>query len=754
MHPLQWLAQHDRDYVALRRAGRTAIIMPLLFAFGDKVLDDPQVATFAAFGSFAMLLLVDFSGPMRIRLQSQFFLGIAGCALVFLGTLLSRNTAVSVIAMAVVGFALIFVGVVSSVLAAATTSLLLGFILPLTLPGPVSSVWARMAGWGMAAAVSVVAVGILWPAPVREPLRVAASNACKALAARLRAEVTFRLGDGQAEYAEDFRHAAEASDQALAALHKTFLATPYRPTGLSTSARTVVRLVDELGWLNRIVLQSALAKGPLSAHHDPCEVKLAAAAVLERGGALLEVTGGDPAPLRHAKGDLTDALAQLELKSLTRLPEEAEGVDGATAFVSSLDPSFRAQELSFATSAIADNIDLTASAERRSWVERMLGRQPEGLSGTLSAASQRATAHVEWHSVWLHNSVRGGVGLALAVLVADLTGVQHSFWVVLGTLSVLRSNALSTGQNVLRGLGGTIAGFFVGAAILQLVGTNTNVLWALLPIAILVAGVAPAVVSFAAGQAAFTLVLLILFNIISPAGWEIGLTRIEDIALGCAVSLVVGLLFWPRGAAAALRRALAEAYTDSTDYLVATVDYGMVRCDTGAGEAIAPTREALKAAAAARRLDDTFRNYLAERGAKPVPLADMTTLVTGVAGVRLAGDAVLDLWQRDDGAPSGDRAGARAVLQGSADVVQLWYAELAGHLLDHGELRDALERDEVADGRLVDAVRRDLTGEDRMATATAVRMIWTGDHLDAVRRLQQSIIEPARVTAAAGAARS
>ena len=132
-------------------------------------------------------------------------------------------------------------------------------------------------------------------------------------------------------------------------------------------------------------------------------------------------------------------------------------------FITSLDPSFRAQELAFAVSLVGRNIDLAAAAERRSWVDRLLGRQPEGLPGTLSAAQERAAAHVERHSVWLHNSVRGAAGLGLAVLVADLTGVQHSFWVVLGRLSVLRSNALSTGQNALRGLLGTVAGFAVGA---------------------------------------------------------------------------------------------------------------------------------------------------------------------------------------------------------------------------------------------------------------------------------------------------
>jgi hypothetical protein len=59
--PLRWLGQRDRGLAALRWTTRTATIMPAMFALGDKVIGNPQVATFAAFGSFAMLLLVDFS---------------------------------------------------------------------------------------------------------------------------------------------------------------------------------------------------------------------------------------------------------------------------------------------------------------------------------------------------------------------------------------------------------------------------------------------------------------------------------------------------------------------------------------------------------------------------------------------------------------------------------------------------------------------------------------------------------------------
>jgi fusaric acid resistance family protein len=400
------------------------------------------------------------------------------------------------------------------------------------------------------------------------------------------------------------------------------------------------------------------------------------------------------------------------------------------------------------------NIGLTAAAERRSWRARLLGRQPEGLSGTLSAAQERATAHVERHSVWLHNSVRAGAALGLAVLVAQLTGVQHSFWVVLGTLSVLRSNALSTGQNVVRGLAGTVAGFVIGGVLLTMIGTNETLLWLLLPLAILLAGVAPAAISFAAGQAAFTLTLVILFNIIQPAGWRIGLLRVEDIALGCAVSLIVGLLFWPRGAGAALRQALAEAYTDSARYLTSAVNYGMLRCDGAAPNAqpaatgaAAPAGDAIRAAAAARRLDDTYRTYLAERGAKPMLLADVTRLVTGVAGLRLGADAVLDLWHHDDGRPSGDRAAARSEILHTAERVQAWYDALAGSLTDRAEPPEPLAHDKVADGRLVEAVRHDLVGNDGKATATAVRMIWTADHLDVARRLQAVVIGPARAAA-------
>jgi len=376
-------------------------------------------------------------------------------------------------------------------------------------------------------------------------------------------------------------------------------------------------------------------------------------------------------------------------------------------------------------------------------VQRFTGQQPQVVPGTLAAAQERAGAHFERHSVWLQNSIRAGIALAVAIFVANRTGVQHSFWVVLGTLAVLRSNALNTGQNILRGLLGTAVGVAVGAALLVGVGTNIVALWLILPVAILIAGVAPATISFAAGQAAFTLTLVILYNVIAPTGWRVGLVRVEDVAIGGVVSLAVGLLFWPRGAGAALGIALSEAYTDSAHYLSRAVQYGVSRCAHSAPAEAPPLDESLLAAASSRRLDDTFRTYLAERGAKPVPIAEITGLLTGVASVRLAGDAVLDLWLRDGAADPGDREAARVELLSAAGSVQSWFDEFGEALTGAIRIPEPAPRDAGTDERLIEAVRRDLTGADGGTSATAVRIIWTGEHLDAVRRLEDVLVGPA-----------
>jgi uncharacterized membrane protein YccC len=733
-----WLLQRDGSLRATRRAARTAIVMPTLFAIGLQVIGDPTMATFAAFGSFAMLLLADFGGTLLERLTAQASLVAVGCVLITLATLASGNAWVSAAAMFVVGFLVLFAGVVSSVLAAATTSILLSFILPVALPGGPGAIPDRLLGWLIAGAVSLPAVTLLWPAPRSEPLRAAAAEACRQLSARLTAEVAHVHG----EEGEDVEAAIARSDAAVAALRTTFLATPYRPSGLTTATRAVVRLVDELVWLS-VILDNAAAVRRRPADPTVRAVKSAAAVLLDHAGKELSLGQPPQDSLQEHLADLVHARRSMEAVALAMV-EPPRGAGFADELVGSLGPSFRAQELSYAVTAVAANIEIASAAERRPWWRKLLGRQPRGDGGPIASAQERALAHVELHSVWLRNSVRGAIGLAGAVLIADLSGAQHSFWIVLGTLSVLRSNALSTGQNAVRGLVGTTIGTVIGGILVVLVGTNHVLLWSLLPVAILAAGIAPAV-SFTAGQAGFTVTLLILFNIISPAGWEVGLVRIEDVAIGCAVSLVVGTLFWPRGATGLLRRALTETYTECAAYLRIAVETATVP-----GGSLAETRTAgTRAAAAGRRLDDAFREYLAERGRKHLSLAEVASLLTGVAGLRLTAQAVSDLWS-DSHTARIDVPRAQLEVIVLTERVTNWFAAMAHAMTSAGTVPRALSRDGTADVRLVEALAEDLESRkaaDAVVRAQTVRLVWTSDHVDTARRLQALVEQPARIAA-------
>src|ERR1700733_14184223 len=292
--------------------------MPAMFALGDKVIGDPQVATFAAFGSFAMLLLVDFGGPMTERLQAQAALAVTGGVFVCLATLASQTAWLAAVAMAVAGFGVILAGVVSSVLAGATTALLLAFILPVSLAAPASAVPGRLAGWGMAGGVALAATALLWPAPARDRVRGAAGAACREPGRRLRAGAAYLLSGMDEQSAVDRDHAAAQANQAVEALRSAFLATPYRPTGLSTPARTTVRLVDELIWLNSIVIQPGLHRDGVN--RAGLRVKEAAAVVLDRAADLLDSRGGSSDKLDAALTELAAAHAKMQEDVTANLP--------------------------------------------------------------------------------------------------------------------------------------------------------------------------------------------------------------------------------------------------------------------------------------------------------------------------------------------------------------------------------------------------------------------------------------------------
>jgi hypothetical protein len=457
--------------------------------------------------------------------------------------------------------------------------------------------------------------------------------------------------------------------------------------------------------------------------------------------------------LRDGRRGLDEAVHAFEQAFTNNLPSELRGIAATEAtddtLMPAFDRTFRLQEIVFGVSRLGDGVALMAVAERRRWWQHLLGREPDGVPSSPSVALNRLGAHLDWRSVWLRNSIRGAFALSLATYVATAGSLQHGFWVVLGTMSVLRSNALSTGQNVVRAVLGTTVGFLVGSLVVTVVGPHPAALWSLLPVAILFAGVAPAAVSFAAGQAGFTVMVVILFNLIAPVGWQVGAVRVEDVVIGCVVSLAVGLLFWPRGATAMLEDALADAYEDSADYLTAAVHHAADRCGP-AGSATDGT-EVRDAAGSARssslRLDDAFRTYLNERGSKALPLADVAALVSGVARLRLASDWAVELWREPGSIPTEAQGTVRLELVGADREIHGWFDRFETTLRQRRPSPDPVTLDHRTTARLLAPVRTALASDDEGAPWSAVRVAWTGDLLDAVRLLQSTLAAPSAADA-------
>ena len=370
---------------------------------------------------------------------------------------------------------------------------------------------------------------------------------------------------------------------------------------------------------------------------------------------------------------------------------------------------------------------------------------PARGAGHVVAAVRRAAAdYANPRSVWMRNTLRATAGLSLAVLVGQLTSVQHAFWIVLGTVSVLRSSALGTSALALRALIGTTIGIVIGGVLVFAIGTNEALLWIAFPPAILVAAYAPRAISFAAGQAGFTVVLLILFNLIAPSGWQVGIVRVEDVAIGFAISVVVGLLFWPRGAAAALRRRLGDSYQASASYLATSIGRLF---DGGAADQLTGPRE--EAVTCEHRLDDAVRQFLSERAPPLESMDDVATLVAGAVRLRLSGDALAWLGRQAESTP---RAEAGRGLSGDVEVVRAWYSGLGSALAARAAPPTPVAPDGELPPGLLDRLRDAAVSGDRARTVAVVTVGWGYEHLVLMRRLEDPIARAAaRLTPSAPA---
>ena len=215
--------------------------------------------------------------------------------------------------------------------------------------------------------------------------------------------------------------------------------------------------------------------------------------------------------------------------------------------------------------------------------------------------------------------------------------------------------------------------------------------------------------------------------------------RIQDVAIGCAVSLVVGVLFWPRGAGSVVGDDLADAFRRGADYLQQAVDWCL-------GLSQSPPDTAGAAISAGIRLDDALRLYLAEQGTKQMSKQDLWNLVMATMRLRLTANSLAAL--RPPGTPSAARPGQNgrggdpalgALAQLTTDLTGFYERVAAEVGPPHHDKPAAL-----AVPALPGLDGPDGQGDSgTMPTHQRVHALWVREHLYHLGSHAPSIIEPA-----------
>ena len=631
--------QRDPEGDSARRALRAAIFIPIAAALSFAVAGGTQTPIFALIGSIALLIVADFPGSVTTRALAYLSLAVNGAILITVGTLAAPHPWVAVPLAVAIGALAVFFGLLSDVVAAGQRATLMTFILPVCIrpPGPLGD---RLFGWVIALLICVPAALWVFAPRHHSDLRRQATRVCTALADRI--EGTGSRG--------------ELAD-AMQGLQNAFLANAFRPVALTAGSRTLIRVVPNLQWLcDRVDADTGRLLGPMAESGvrvlRDCAAALSGLPGPDRSGRNLTITAMEhrTIAMRRYQRDIVDILAE---------PDDPAAVDLGGRLLSR-------RTMSATIGLIGSTIGFAAAADARPVWAKLLGRRlPEtGVADKVPSRGSAITGlsgYLSTRSITVINSLRTGLALAVAVAITFAFPVQNAPWVVLGTLSVLRSSAVTTGSSALRAVAGTLIGIAVGASIIGALGVDPPVLWTLLPLVAFGSTYVSRVGSFAAGQAMFTVMVLIVFNLIEPAGWRIGIVRIEDVLVGALVGVAVSLVLWPRAGAAAVQRAIDGALGAGSRYLAAAV----YRVTRGASEQsndaiIGRSRETL---AAMRTYGDAVHDYLSENAGAID--SDMLDTTSRIPRLRTAGDLIADIVPP----PLGVYPRARRVLEAHTDVV-------------------------------------------------------------------------------------
>ncbi|WP_329103398.1 FUSC family protein [Micromonospora sp. NBC_01699] len=564
-----WLGRRDPGYRTIRRAVRLTLIGVFVFYGGIYLVGSITMALYAVFTVFAVGVLAHL--PVTPWERARVLLAALPVAwvLVVFGTVLAAHIWAAVAGMLVVGFGVTFLGVGGPRLAGVAAGLQLFYILSSFGPYAPDTLGERLGGVTASTLLLVLAELVLWPdrvTLVRYPQRLASAAHAVASFLDVLADV---LSDRVDPGPEPARRQALAG-QAVNRLTFEELPATERPTSACRRDRAMrdaaVALREALDFAERLAVDTAVpgASAPTGSPPPP-GVPGTPDSDLDR----LLRRGADQ--IRAAGRTFVGEGEPIGAGEPLRLHRTIEEIRARPRGESAQEPGLSRLWLDAIVLRVVEQAPILATAAR------ITARLPVGdltrLPGqphrpfeyahrpVIALYWERLRVHLTPRSVHFQGAARIALALSAARVVAGYLNLQHGFWVLLATLTLLRTSAADTRTTLGPAVIGTVCGAAAGAGLL-LVADRPEVYRGVLPVAMVLAFAVGPLLGLAWGQGFVTLLLTTLFAQIGPASLQIVQARFLDVVVGAVVGVLAGLLLWPRGGGGELRRSLSH-YLDS-----------------------------------------------------------------------------------------------------------------------------------------------------------------------------------------------
>ncbi|MEV4656286.1 FUSC family protein [Micromonospora sp. NPDC049301] len=550
------LRRRDPGDAVLRRAARLTLVASVVFYACRYGAGNPMLATYGLFGVVAAGSFAQLPGPAHQRARILVTSLPVVWALIAAGTLLAWSTWAAAGGMLVIGFVVAFAGVGNPRLVGLASAFQLFYILASFPPYEPDTLPERLVGVTLAVVLLAVAEVFLWPDPVPISYRQRLAAASDDVAAFLDATADALT---RPNGAQDARR--ERAYDAVAVLTLGRTPAAWAPTAASARDRALR--------ISAAALREVLADADRLAADAPPEPipDLAAVRLLRSCAETTRAAGRSLSPGAPPVdlGDLDAATGRAEMA----YPAGQDDRRGA--------PDVPRLCRDATALALADQVRVLAVGTRVANGSRLDGE--DAYSGLFEYARhgpwtlywRQFRSHLAPRSAHLHSSLRLAVALAVARVAAGLFQLTHGFWVLLATLTVLRTSAADTRTALRPAVLGTIAGAVVSGG-LMLVVREPIVYAVALPFALMLAFGVGGLLGPVWQQALFTLLLTFVFAQLAPEGWRLAEARLVDVMLGAVIGVFAGVAMWPRGASRDLRRNAARYLEASADVVEQTVE--------------------------------------------------------------------------------------------------------------------------------------------------------------------------------------